>query len=127
MSAGAGVANVFQVVVTLAPSGPRRIIAPGTYNLGDGWQASYRLADVNCATAEEGTATKGSLAIDGVDTSIHGTADMTFPTGRAIAAFDAPFCESSTVTSAGTACATFPECPLGQGTKAPTETCNESL
>ena len=127
MSAGAGVANVFQIVITLDSSDTNQV-PPGTYTLGDGWQASYGLADMTCASAGEGDAIKGSLEIDSVDTSIHGVADMTFPTGRVIASFDAPLCASSIATSTGTACAHLPLCPAGQGTDltpTPTETCNE--
>jgi hypothetical protein len=128
MSAGAGVANSFQVVVTFDSSDSKQGLGPGTYGLGDGWQASYGLTDITCASAAQGDAIKGSLEIDSVDTSIHGIADMTFPTGRVIASFDAPFCASSIATSTGTACAHVPLCPAGQGTDlnpTPTETCNE--
>jgi hypothetical protein len=128
VSAGAGVANRFQVVVTFDSSDSKRGLAPGTYTLGDGWQASYGLADMTCASAGQGDAIKGSLEIDSVDMSIHGIADMTFPTGRVIASFDAPLCASSVATSTGTACAHVPLCPAGQGTDlnpTPTETCNE--
>lgn len=123
----AGVANGFQVVVSLGSSNAGQAVAPGTYDLGDGWQASYRLADVTCASAGEGAAIKGSLEIDSVDTSIHGIADMTFSTGRVIASFDAPFCESM-VPSGGSDCAQVPLCPAGQGVDLntlPTTPCNE--
>jgi hypothetical protein len=126
MSTGASVANVFQVVVAIDSSNANTIIDPGTYNLGDRWQAGYKLTDVKCAAAGQETATTGSLEIDSVDTSIHGVADMTFPTGRFIVTFDAPLCETATGTGAGSACASFPLCRAGQGTDlkpAPTETC----
>jgi hypothetical protein len=116
MSTGAGVASVFQLVVTIDSSGASQVVAPGTYTLGHGWQATYRLADATCASADEGAAIKGSLEIDRVDTSIHGIADVTFPTGRAIATFDAPLCASSVVPSGGGACAQVPLCPAGYGT-----------
>ncbi len=79
MSAGANVAGVFQVVMAIESSDAKMVVAPGTYSLGNGWQASYRLTDQGCAAADQGAATKGSLEIDSVDTSIHGIADMTFP------------------------------------------------
>lgn len=123
----AGVANGFQVVVTVDSSNAGQSVAPGTYALGDGWQASYRMADESCASAGEGVAIKGSLEIDSVDSSIHGIADMTFQGGRVVASFDAPFC-ASVVPSGGSACAQAPLCPAGQGTDlnpAPTATCNE--
>jgi hypothetical protein len=123
----AGIANSFQVVVTLDSSNAGQAVSPGTYNLGDGWQASYRLADVMCDSAGEGAAIKGTLEIDSVDTSIRGIADMTFPTGRVIATFNASFC-ASVVPSGGSACAQVPLCPAGHGTDlnpAPTATCNE--
>jgi hypothetical protein len=126
MSAGAG-ANIFQVLVTLDATGPQAQIAEGIHTLGDGWQASYRFADVSCAAASEGAAIAGALQIDGVDTSIRGIADMTFPTGRVITTFNAPFCGSST-TSTGTACVSFPVCPSGPDvdtSSGPTETCNQ--
>ncbi len=85
------------------------------------------MADENCASASEGAAIKGSLEIDSVDSSIHGIADMTFPRGRVIASFDAPFC-ASVVPSGGSACAQVPLCPAGHGTDldpVPTATCNE--
>jgi hypothetical protein len=129
MAASAGVANVFQIVITLDSSDASQV-PPGTYTLGDGWQASYGLADMTCASAVQGDAIKGSLEIDSMDTSIHGIADMTFPTGRVIASFDAPLCASSAATSTGTgtACAHLPLCPAGQGADlnpTPTATCNE--
>jgi hypothetical protein len=126
MSAGASVANVFQVVVTIDPYDANAIIGPGIHDLGDRWQAGYKLTDVKCAAASQETATTGSLEIDRVDTSIHGVADMTFPTGRVIVSFDAPLCGTATGSGAGSACASFPLCPAGQGTDldpAPTDTC----
>ena len=124
----AGVANGFQVVVTLDSPGPGSALAPGTYDLGDGWQASYRLADVLCNSSGEGAALQGSLEIDRVDTSIHGVADMTFSSGRVIASFDAPFCDSLAATSPGTSCARYPVCMAGEGTDlnpVPAVSCNE--
>jgi hypothetical protein len=43
MSAGASVANVFQVVVAIDRSDAKTIISPGIHKLGDRWQASYKL------------------------------------------------------------------------------------
>ncbi len=126
MSAGANVAGVFQVVMAIESSDAKMVVAPGTYSLGNGWQASYRLTDQGCAAADQGAATKGSLEIDSVDTSIHGIADMTFPMGRVIATFDAPFCQAASGVGGGSACASFPLCPAGQGpdvNPTPTETC----
>jgi hypothetical protein len=128
MSVRASVANVFQVAVAIDRSDAKTIISPGVHKLGDKWQAAYNLADVKCAAAGQETATTGSLEIDSVDTSIHGIADMTFPTGRVIANFDAPLCKTATGTGTGSACATFPLCPAAPGTDldpAPTETCNQ--
>jgi hypothetical protein len=125
MSAGGSVANVFQVAISFDDA--RTIITPGTYSLGDGWQASFERSDVNCAAADHETAIGGSLEIDSVDTSIHGIADMTFPAGRVSASFDAPLCGTATgITGAGNACASVPFCPAGQGADlnpSPTETC----
>lgn len=126
MSAGGSVASVFQLVVTLDPSQDTQTLAPGTYDLGDRWQASYRLADALCASAGEGAAIQGSLEIDSVDTSVRGIVDVTFPQGRVIASFDAPFCGGSAVPNV--ACTQVPSCAVGQGTDlnpTPTETCNE--
>jgi hypothetical protein len=112
--------------IAIDPSDAKTIITPGTYNLGDGWQASYQLNDEKCVAAGHETAIKGSLEIDSVDVSIHGIADMTFPTGRVSASFDAPLCEAATGTGAGDACASVPFCPAGQGADlnpSPTETC----
>ena len=133
MSAGAGVnvASFFQVVVALDTTDLNQVVAPGTYSLGDGWQASYRLTDVTCATTSADSAIKGTLEIAGVDSSIHGIADMTFPGGRLIASFDAPMCDppgATTPSGGGSACVHYPGCPVGHGADlnpAPTETCNE--
>jgi hypothetical protein len=127
MSAGASVANVFQVVVTMHTSNAANtVMSPGVYDLGDRWQASYKMTDAKCATAGQETATAGFLEIDSVDSSIHGIASMRFPTGRVIISFDAPLCDTAGVTGGGTACTSFPLCPAGQGTDlnpTPTETC----
>ena len=125
VSAGASVANVFQVVVAIDSSDANTIINPGTYHLGDKWHASYRRTDAKCAAAGQETATTGTLEIS-VDASIQGTADMGFPTGRVIVSFDAPLCETARAAGGGSACASFPVCPAGQGTDlnpAPTGTC----
>lgn len=116
-STGSNVANLLQVVVSL-DTNP----APGTYALAEGWDASYRLADTSCATASQGSASSGTLEIDRVDTSVHGIADVTFPTGRVVVTFNAPFCEAPTAPSV---CAQRPSCPAGNGSdpNPPTEAC----
>jgi hypothetical protein len=122
-SADANVASVFQVVVALDSSDARTVMAPGTYSLGDGWQASYQWTDQACVAARQ-EATTGTLEIDTVGTSVQGIADMTFPSGRVIVRFDAPFCQLAV--GGGSPCASFPPCPQGEGTDlnpAPTETC----
>ena len=117
--AASNAASIFQVTVGF---GPNKVPKPGTYTLGEGWQASYRLADTSCATADSGSAIKGTLEIDTVAPSIHGIADMTFPTGRVIATFDAPFCTAPAGTNA---CTTRPPCPAGHGAdqSPPAEAC----
>ena len=116
LMAGAAAANVFQAVVALDAPDSAQVFAPGTYGLGNGWQASYRMSDGTCATADEGAAVKGTLEIDAVDTSIHGIADMTFPAGRVIASFVAPLCEPAGPANVGSTCEKVPPCPAGQGT-----------
>jgi hypothetical protein len=117
--AAANTASLFQVIVTFSAN---QAPMPGMYSLGEGWQASYRLADTSCATADSGSATQGTLEIDDVAPSIHGIADMTFSTGRVIATFDAPLCPAPT---AANACATPPLCPAAHGAdeSPPAEAC----
>ena len=117
--AASNTASLFQAIVAFSVN---EVPKPGTYTLGEGWQASYRLADASCATAQSGSAITGTLEIDSVDPSIHGVADMTFPTGRIIATFDAPFCTAPAETNA---CATRPSCPAGHGAdqSPPAEAC----
>jgi hypothetical protein len=125
MAAGTSVGSVFRVVVTLDLADAMTIV-PGTYGLGDRWQASYRLTDASCAVVEGSAATDGSLEIDRVDTSIHGTFALTFPTGRVVAGFDAPFCGVAEATGGGSACRSFPLCPAvnsADGDSGPIETC----
>jgi hypothetical protein len=113
-SVGSDVANVLQLVVDFGATG---VPAPGTYALGDGWLASYRFADAACATADAGSATSGTLEIDGVDGTVHGFADVFFPAGRVIATFAATSCESTGATAGGSgtsACVQYPACPAGQ-------------
>jgi hypothetical protein len=129
-SAAGGVANAFRLVVTLERTDLNPVFGPGTYPLGEGWQASYQHTDATCATAEGGVANKGFLQIDSPpqlvgSSSIQGVADVTFSAGRVIASFDALFCGSSAATSAGGFCSSLPACP-GQGTAPETNAmCNE--
>jgi len=117
--AASNTASLFQAIVAFSVN---EVPKPGTYTLGEGWQASYRLADASCATAHSGSAITGTLEIDSVDHSIHGIADMTFATGRIIATFDAPFCTPPAGTNA---CATRPSCPAGHSAdqNPPAEAC----
>ena len=127
VSEGAGAASVFEVVVAMEAASGGALMAPGMYRLGDGWQASFRRSDAACAASEEGAATSGELQIDSADTSVRGVADVTFPTGRVIAVFDASFCQPATNVSGG-GCKTFPLCPVTLGSDrkaAPAEMCVE--
>lgn len=125
MGQGTGVADVMRVAVTLAASGSMQ---PGMYPLGSGWQANYRMADVLCATSGEATASNGNLEIDSAGSSLRGIVDVTFPTGRVIATFDAPVCDAPTGSPVGAqTCAHLPSCPVPQGADlnpTPTTACN---
>ncbi len=105
-TAGSRLASSFQVVIDTSAR------EPGRYAFGDGWGATYRLANNGCATASEGAAVDGTLEIDSADTALRGIADVTFANGRIIASFDAPFCEAPTVASG---CAQVPTCPPASG------------
>jgi hypothetical protein len=104
---GRSTANDFQVTVSLDGS-PK----PGTFELGDGWTASYVLSDANCKHEGQTEAIAGTLEIDSVGTSVNGVADMTFSTGRVIANFSAPQCE---VAATPPACTPVASCPAGHG------------
>jgi hypothetical protein len=119
-SVGSTAANTVRVVIALSPN---QMPAPGKYELGNGWQASYARADSACRTADQGVAVKGTLEIDSVDGAVRGVADVTFPAGRIIATFAAGFC--GPVPGGASACTTFPACPAGHGadTTPPTDAC----
>lgn len=119
-SAGSDAAGVVRIVVALESA---EMPAPGRYDMSTGWQATLRRADSGCATMTQESATQGVLEIDSVGTTVNGTADVTFPSGRVTATFDAPSCGSSR--EGGSACTPYPRCPSGQGPQPPpaTEAC----
>jgi hypothetical protein len=114
----ANAANLFYVNIAIGAANPGQVIAPGTYTHDQSVVASYRFTDGNCGTASEGTATDATVEIDGIDTSIYGVIDMTFPAGRLIVSFDAPFCSGSTATGSdeggGLVCVQYPACPTSR-------------
>lgn len=123
LASDANVARVFRVALTV----DAKMLHPGRYALGDGWQATYRMADAQCASADEGDAIGGTLEIDAVGASIEGVADMAFAGGRVIASFNASPCQALP-SPAGTACMQVTGCPAGSGADSsptPTLTCNQ--
>jgi len=61
---GSTAANTVRVLISLSSN---QMLAPGMYELGNGWEASYARADGACTTAEQVVAVKGILQIDSVD------------------------------------------------------------
>jgi hypothetical protein len=111
-SAGTGAAKLFAIQIVLGWQGQTQALTPGTYGLGGGIAASYRVTDASCGTARYGDALQATVKIDAIEPSLIGTADMTFPSGRVIASFNAPPCPLSAAAGGGNvACSTYTACP----------------